>query len=148
MPPQILWGYDVGPGITPVKRSSVVRTDILTSTFQNTAFPVPFVRTWTDRLTMKNPQEVSTNNLGETFYGVSQAGVIADVFARCKVNGRVVTAGHPLWVTIDGSEVKFPWYTDGAQRTVATPCMPSGVDVSGCPFKGGSSGGGGAFAKR
>lgn len=148
MPPQILWGYDAGPGITPVRRSSVVRTDILKSAFQSTLFDVPFVRTWTDRLGIRDPQEASTNNLGETFYGVSQAGVIADVFARCKVNGKVITSAHPLWVAIDGSEVKFFWYTDGTQRTVATPCVPSGLDVLGCPFKGGNSGGGGAFAKR
>ena len=148
MPPKILWGYDVGPGITPIRRSSVVRTDVLKSTFQNTVFDVPFVRTWNDRLTIRNPQEASTNNLGETFYGVSQSGVIADVFARCKVNGKVITSADPLWITIDGSEVKFAWYTDGTQRTVATSCQPSGLDVAGCPFRGGSSGGGGAFAKR
>ncbi len=148
MPPQILWGYDAGPGIAPIRRSSVVRTDILYSSFQNTNFPVPFVRTWTDRLVIRSPQDVSTNNFGETFYGVSQAGVIADVVARCKVKGKVITTTEPLWVAIDGSEVKFAWYTDSTQHTVATPCQPSNLDVLGCPFKGGSSGGGGAFAKR
>ena len=51
-------------------------------------------------------------------------------------------------VGITGFESVFYWYTDGTQQTVATPCPPSGLDVLGCPFKGGSSGGGGAFAKR
>ena len=47
MPPQVLWGYAVGSGVQAVKRSSVVRTDILTVAFQNSSFNVPFVRTWT-----------------------------------------------------------------------------------------------------
>jgi len=148
MPPQVLWGYAVGTGVQAVKRSSVVRTDILTLSFQNTLFPVSFVRTWTNRLALADPQQMSANNLGETFRGVATASVIADVYARCRVNGKVVTATDPLWVAITGEEVPFYWYTDATQRTVATPCEPSGLDVPGCPFPGGSSPGGGQRAKR
>jgi hypothetical protein len=148
LPPQILWGYSSRLGTAPIRPSSVVRTDILTSTFQNTSFEVPFVRTWKDRLSIADPQEPSTNNLGETFYGVSGAGVIADVYGRCNVGGRVIKATEPLWVGITGFETVFYWYTNAAQQTVITPCVPSGLDVIGCPFRGGSSGGGGAFAKR
>jgi len=150
MPPQVLWGYYVekDKGVQEVRRSSVVRTDILTVSFQNNSFPVQFVRTWTNRLVLPYPQEVSTNNLSQTFYGVATANVIADVYARCKVNGKVVTATDPLWVAITGEEVPFYWYTDATQHTVAVPCEPSGQEVPGCPFKGGSSPGGGQRAKR
>ncbi len=148
MPPQVLWGYAAGPGVKAVKRSSVVRTDVLTVAFQDSSFRVPFVRTWTDRLALADPQQVSTNNLGESFRGVAAASVIADVYARCKVNGKVITAAEPLWVAITGEEVPFFWYTDATQHTVATPCEPSGADVPGCPFPGGSNPGGGQRAKR